>query len=192
MDQNIINLLKNGGVGILPRDTLYGLVGRALNQETVTKIYHLKGRSSHKPLIILISSVEDLKLFNISLSEKFANFLMKIWPNPLNVILPCPDKKFTYLHRGAQSLAFRIPDKADLLQILQAVGPLVAPSANPESLPPAQNLKEAKKYFGNQVNFYIDGGNLSSQPSTLITLENDQLKILRQGIFQIPKKDIVL
>lgn len=186
MNHSIISQIKNGKVGVIPTDTLYGLIGSALNQETVKRIYQTKDRSENKPFIILISSPEDLTLFDIQLDEKTKTFLQKLWPNPISVIFDCPDDKLAYLHQGTRSLAFRVPKDKKLLEILEQTGPLVAPSANPEGKPPAQTIKEAKQYFGNGVDFYVDNGKLTSLPSTLIKIEGRQVTILRQGVFQLP------
>ena len=133
MQTDIISLLKKGAVGVLPTDTLYGLVGKALDKNVAERIYRLKKRAPEKPFIILISDIEDLQLFNISLSPKIKNFLRQIWPNPVSVILPTRDKSLEFLHRGTQTLAFRIPKDETLLKIIKETGPLVAPSANPAS-----------------------------------------------------------
>ena len=180
---NIIQILKNDGVGVMATDTIYGLVGSALSKKAVERIYKLKKRTPSKPFIILISDFNDLKFFNIKIDQFTKKLLQKIWPNPVSVILPCNDAKFAYLHRETKTLAFRIPQKPDLLELLQQTVPLVAPSANPEGLPPAQTIKEAKKYFNDQVDFYQDEGKLISEPSTLIEIKNRKTNILRQGIY---------
>lgn len=182
----IIKQLSESELGVIPTDTIYGIVGLALNPQTVEKIYKLRKRSSRKPMIILISSLDDLKKFDIKLTQTQDDFLKKIWPNPVSVILACPSKKFRYLHRGTNSLAFRVPSDRKLVDILKEVGPLVAPSANFEGEPPSQTVTQAKKYFGDQASFYVDGGKLESSPSTLIQLNEDgSWKILRQGDFKL-------
>lgn len=67
-DTNLINTLKEGGVAVMPTDTIYGIVGQALNKDTVLRIYNLKKRAPEKPCIILIGDIEQLKLFSINLS----------------------------------------------------------------------------------------------------------------------------
>jgi len=71
-----------------------------------------------------------------------------------------------------------MPKNKELIEILRISGPLVAPSANPEGFKPAENIKEAKKYFGDKV-FYLNRGNLVSKPSKLIDLTGKNIKILR-------------
>ncbi len=182
-DKNLTQTLLKNDVAIIPTDTLYGLVGRALSKKAVEKIYKLKGRKPTKPLIILISSIKDLELFGIQHSHirKYVRMLKKVWPGAMSVILPCTNKKFEYLHRGTKSLAFRMPDDKKLLALIRKTGPLVAPSANPEGLSPAKNFLEAKKYFGENVSVYIDGGRKIGKPSTLVSLTGDTPIILRQG-----------
>lgn len=180
MNDEAIKILKNGGVGVLLTDTLYGLVGQALNEETVARIYKIKNRDGNKPLIILISSIEDLKLFEINVSEELKIRLESFWPGPTSIILPCQKEEFEYLHRGTNSLAFRLPKKDDLIEILQETGPLVAPSANPESLPPAQSTEEAEKYFSKNIDFYIKGPKPQNNPSKIIDLSDEAIKTIRK------------
>lgn len=187
--KKIIDLLKGGEVGVLPTDTLYGLVGSAMCKKAVEKIYELKKRDTSKPLIILIADLSDLKKFNINLTSQAKKFLESVWPGMVSVILPCPHKKFHYLHRGEMALAFRMPDYKELLGLLKASSPLVAPSANLEGDPPAETIKKAKKYFGNRASFYIDGGRLASEPSTLVKITGDKVEILRAGAGIVPKVD---
>lgn len=184
-DQEVVNLLESGKIVVIPTDTIYGIVGSALNPKTVEKIYQLRKRSSNKPFIILIFSLNDLNHFNIKLSDQQKKFLQKYWPNPLSVVLSCPDKKFKYLHRGENSLAFRVPKNYWLKKLLKQVGPLVAPSANFEGAKPPQTINDAKKYFGDKVSFYLDGGRLESEPSTVVQLKKEgSWKVLRQGKYK--------
>ncbi len=178
--------LKNRGIWVIPTDTIYGVVGSALEPDVVEKIYQLRKRSTDKPMIILISNLNDLNHFNIKLTDKQKEFLEKNWPNPLSVILSIHGKNFKYLHRETNSLAFRMPKKKELIELLQEVGPLVAPSANIEGEKVAETIDEARKYFGNSVDFYIDRGVIKGEPSTLISLNEDStFTVLREGPFRV-------
>ena len=177
-------LVKNG-IGVIPTDTLYGLVGRAQDRETVERVYRIKGRQPNKPLIVLISSLNDLLKFKVKADAKTKKVLEKYWPGKVSVILSCPNQEFEYLHRGTKTLAFRLPDYPELTHLITQVGPLVAPSANPEGLPPAKNIKEAMEYFGDEVDFYCAKGVLKSLPSTLIEVRGGKIKVLREGAVKI-------
>ncbi|MCX6753356.1 MAG: L-threonylcarbamoyladenylate synthase [Candidatus Nomurabacteria bacterium] len=178
--KGVIKSLKKDGIGIIPTDTLYGIVGSAFSKKAVEKIYKIKGRDENKPFIVLISSIKDLEKFGIQHPYKleFVRMLEKFWPGKVSVILSC--SKYKYLHRGENAIAFRLPNKKSLIELIKKTGPLVAPSANPQGMIPASNIKEAKKYFGDNVDFYVAGGTLKSKPSTLIKInKNGEIEVLR-------------
>lgn len=168
-------------------DTIYGLVGLALNPKTVERVYRLRQRDKNKPFIILIGSLADLVIFGINLGFYQKEILKKLWPGKVSIIFPCRKEKFRYLHRGGKTLSFRLPANKELLNLLITVGPLVAPSANPQGLKPAISIKEAEKYFGTKIDFYNDSGRLSGQPSTLIQIKNNKVIVLRMGAVKILK-----
>jgi L-threonylcarbamoyladenylate synthase len=200
-------LLKEGSIGVIPTDTIYGICTSAFNKKSVEKVYRLRRRNPSKPCIILISSFDDLKKFNVKLNSWQRKILEKLWPGKISVVLSTRIKRpnklpkssdrifgqnsgkvfgyysvnnLYYLHRGTNSLSFRLPKDKLILNILKISGPIIAPSANWEGYEPAKNIKEAKRYFGNKV-FYLDRGNLISKPSTLIDLRKKNIKILRKG-----------
>jgi len=183
IDKKIINILKTGGVGVLPTDTLYGLVGSAMKKTAVERIYQLKKRTPQKPFIILISDINDLKLFGVMLDVGVKKILKQFWPGPVSVILNCPNlqNNLVYLKPLAGTLAFRCPKDKWLHNLLKRTGPLVAPSANWEGAAPANNIEQAKRYFNDTVNFYLDAGELSGLPSTLIVIKDGKIEVLRQG-----------
>src|SRR3989344_5259641 len=140
---DIVRQIKNGEVGVIPTDTIYGLVGQAKNKAVVKKIYKIKKRNTRKPLIILIGKLADLRKFGIKLNKEEKKLVNQFWPGKVSIIFPALNNKFEYLHRGAKSLAFRLPKTKWLRNLLQKTGPLVAPSANPEKKPPAETIIEA-------------------------------------------------
>ncbi len=177
-----VKILKRGGIGVIPTDTIYGIVSSALSKKSVSKVYRLRKRSPDKPVIVLIDSKFDVRMFDINLNPRTANILNKLWPGPVSVILPCESKKFSYLHRGKKAIAFRMPKKTALLHFLTKTGPLIAPSANFEGEPSSKTIKEAQEYFGNKIDFYIDGGKLRTKPSTVVSINNGRVSVIRRGV----------
>jgi len=173
-------LLSEGAIGVIPTDTIYGICASALNKKAVQKVYKLRKRNLKKPCIILISTITDLKKFDVKLKNWQRKILEKIWPSKISVVLPSKSSKFFYLHRGTKTLAFRLPKNKLILEILKISGPLIAPSANFEGKNPAKTINEAKKYFKNKV-FYLNRGKLKSKPSTIIDLTSNKIKIIRKG-----------
>ncbi len=178
-DSRVTRTLKDGGVAVIPTDTIYGIVGSALLPKTVARIYQLRKRNMRKPMIVLVASIRELARFGVRLSPAVTRFLRGAWPGRVSVALPVHPsfaesyggqrgKKWEYLHRGTAYIAFRVPLKKTLRELLAKTGPLVAPSANLEGKPPAKSIREARKYFGTKVDCYVDGGELVRKPSTLV------------------------
>ena len=165
----VIQLLREGGCAVIPTDTIYGIVASALKQEAVEKVYAIKGRSPQKPCIILIDKAERMRDFGVD-----EGYIEKVraYPalGPTSFIVPTVRDDLAYLDRGTHTLAFRIPEPVALRELLLQTGPLIAPSANPEGMPPAATIREAQAYFGTSVGEYQDGGILQGAPSALIDL----------------------
>lgn len=173
---------------MLLTDTLYGIVGAALQPKAVERIYTLRKRNRTKPMIVLIASPKDLARFKVKLDHATKKILHTLWPGKVSVVLPCHGQRFAYLHRGTGAIAFRMPKNKMLISLIARTGPLVAPSANPAGLPPARTIAEAKRYFGDRVDFYVNGGRKKSRPSTVITIRKGVVTLLRAGATKIGGK----
>lgn len=171
-------LLEAGAVGVLPTDTIYGLAARALDQKAVARLYALKNRRN-KPGTVIASGLDQL--IGLGLNARQLKEAERFWPGPVSVIIDCPSKNLEYLRVGSKSLAVRIPKDEKLRHVLEKTGPLLTTSANTPDDPPSNTIEEAKSYFGDKVDFYIDGGNLSSRkPSKIITINDlGQVTVLR-------------
>ncbi len=168
----------------MPTDTIFGIVGTALDEKTVERIYAVRGRNPNKPLIVLISSLDELKQFDVDITDDVKETLESVWPGEVTVILPIQENallKWKYLHRDTGKIAFRLPRKEDLLQILKETGPLTAPSANLEGFPPAKNISEAKEYFKDMVDFYMEGESGGEISSTIIEYDGKDFTLIREG-----------
>jgi L-threonylcarbamoyladenylate synthase len=187
-DDELIQLIKKGLVGVLPTDTLYGIVCSALRRESVLELYRIRSRDLDKPVIILIDSLDKVLDFGIELSSQNRSFLESIVPASFTFLLKHNhDSRFEYLYGNSQYLSFRIPDNFELRNLLREVGPIVAPSCNPQGLEPAKNIEQALQYFENnsKVEFYVDAGALDNPASTIGIIENAKVDIIRQGGFMI-------
>lgn len=185
-DESLLSTLKKGGIVVMPTDTLYGIVGKALDMQVVERIYKLRKRAPDKPCIILIGDIGELKNFSIILSKEQKKAIEKYAlartvlasalasaEDPVSIVLDCADERFSYLHRGTKTLALRLPAQAGLRKFLKETGPLIAPSANTEGLPPSETIDEAKKYFGDRVDLYLDGGEIKGKASKVVRLHQD-------------------
>ena len=164
--------LLAGGLCILPTDTIYGIHCRAFDKEAVERVYKLKGRNYLKPFIVLIPDIYALQAFNFShsyldtLKEKAAS----LWPGPNSIVLPI---------ESGESLAFRIPNHPDLIELMIKTGPLISTSANPAGGIPANSIEQTIAYFGDNIELYLDRGKLVSPPSSVYKYDRETFVRLR-------------
>lgn len=178
---NDIKLIQTG-VGVLPTDTVYGLVAPAVNPDLVQRLYDLKSRE-RKPGTIIASNTQQL--IDLGVDPRYIKKVERYWPNPVSIVIPV-DESLTYLHQGVGSLAFRVVSNPEVSNLLNLTGPLLTSSANQPGDPVASTVAEARKYFGDQVDFYIDGGDLSERlASTIIKIDENGIVVLRQGSIEI-------
>lgn len=186
-------LLRAGKIGVMPSDTQYGMFCAASDAAAVARIYQIQKRDLVKQCVVLVASfeealeVEGLDRNTLLMAEKY-------WPGPVSVIVPCKKTTLPHINLGHGDIALRIPDYPELQALLAQSGPLMAPSANPQGLPPAETIQEAQAYFGDQADFYVDGGSIGERlASTIIRFTEDGLvETLRQGALTIDENGTVL
>ncbi|MCA9334227.1 L-threonylcarbamoyladenylate synthase [Candidatus Saccharibacteria bacterium] len=179
-DPKLAKLINDGAVGVLPTDTIYGLVASAGNKSAVSKLYALKARA-HKPGTGIASSTDQL--VELGIPKRYLSAVEQYWPGPVSVEIP---HDISYLNQDTGRQAFRVVSDEAIKGLLEKTGPLVTSSANDPGQPPAVNLKQAKDYFGDKVDFYVEGGDLSGRPpSTIIRVIDDAVEVVRQGAVKI-------
>ena len=163
------NAVKKGGVVIVPTDTVYGFSGDG------DKIRSIKGRSETKPFIQLIAKPEDLKLYT---DDTIPENLLSKWPGALTIIVN--DK------RGGTT-AFRCPGDEWLRHVISLCGaPIYSTSVNRSGKPVLDTEAGIVKEFGSEVDLIItDGDKKGAKPSTLVSIADGTIKVLRQGDVQI-------
>lgn len=178
-----VSVLKKGGVVIIPTDTVYGFSGivDVKNKDpffTDSKIRQIKGREESKPMIHLISKPEDIYLYT---DDKLPDVVLEKWPGALTVIVHL--KKDSPLNTNLQTVAFRCPGDKWIRSIIEKCGaPLYSTSVNRSGSPVLDEFATIEKEFCSEVDLLIDDGNKKgAMPSTLISIENGNIKVLRQG-----------
>lgn len=183
MLEDIVQKLQQPGVvGVIATDTIYGIVAQADDTAAVKRLYKLKHRE-HKPGTVIAASIEQLS--DLGLKARYLKAVAHFWPGAVSVIIPS-GPELDYLHQGKRGLAVRIPDDDRLRAFLEKTGPLLTSSANLPGEAPANTIDQAKAYFGQGVDFYDDGGDLSQHsPSTVVRIVDDAIEVLRQGAVTI-------
>lgn len=182
-------LFFNGGVFIYPTDTIYGFGGNPFNDEVLRKITRIKGRPDWKRYIHLIGSVEILMKYVEIKSEKFYDFLISIWPNPVSVVLKLNQQTRDIL--GSETGAFRIPNNRFCLKLLNEIKmPLISTSVNRSGKEPMNDPDMIIQEFGKEVDavFYSTKKSFF-EASTVIDLSDEKPKLIREG--KIKFSDIV-
>ena len=175
-------LLVPSALGVIPTDTVYGVVARAADPAAVARLYALKHRD-HKPGTLIAASVDQLVA--LGMKRRYLTAVEQFWPGAVSVVVPV-GAELDYLHQGIGSLAVRVPDHAALRALLQRTGPLLTSSANQPGEPPATTVAEARAYFGDKVDFYEEGGSLAGAlPSTVVRVVDDAIEVLRPGAVPI-------
>ena len=185
-------VLRKGGIVIIPTDTVYGFSGivdlkaAGTNFETDTKIRAIKGRAESKPLIQLIAKPEDIRLYT---DDEIPAELLSKWPGALTIIVHIKENSplAATAIPATRTVAFRCPGDAWLREIIaRCEAPIFSTSVNRSGQPVLDTTAAITKEFSSEADLIIDDGDKKGAlPSTLVTIENSQVRVLRQGSVKI-------
>ena len=190
--KEIIDVINNDGIVIMPTDTIYGIVAKATNEDVIKRVYSLKKRDDRKPMLILVSDNEMLKNYVSSINKVEQTLIDNLWPGPLTIIF---DKKniSDLLTGGLSTVGIRIPNNKEMLDIISSVGvPLLSTSVNLSGEKSATCVSNINKTMLDNVDFVYDNGECNDVPSTIIRVVNGEVKILREGIISKEKIENVI
>lgn len=181
--QQAILILKNGGVGVYPTDTLYGLGADAFNEEAVGRIYRIKQRPSHQPLSLLLADKSELVRVVDGFPEIARILAECFWPGGLTLVVPRLPSVPDWVAVGGDTVAVRVPDHPITLELIRALGsPLIGTSANLSGLPGCTTADEVRSCMGDEVDFILDGGICPGGiESTIVDVSGKSPVILREG-----------
>jgi tRNA threonylcarbamoyl adenosine modification protein (Sua5/YciO/YrdC/YwlC family) len=169
-------VLDEGGVVVIPTDTVYGLAARLDRPKAIDKIFKLKGRPRSKPLPILVPDIKTARTL-AEFDKDALEMAMKSWPGAVTIVVrtteDVPD-----IGGDGTTVGLRMPDHPFTLNLLRECGPLAATSANPSGNPTGAVLQEVLLDLGNGPGIYVDGGTLNSPPSRVISMLGEP-RILR-------------
>ena len=187
-------LLKSGGLVVLPTETVYGLGADATNKEAVARIYKVKGRPADHPLIVHIHSMQSLADWADEIPNYAISLARDFWPGPMTLILKRSLLAEDFVTGGQPTVGLRVPDHAIALALLSAFAiiggqGIAAPSANRfghVSPTTAKAVQEEIGEFLDQSDRILDGGPSSvGVESTIIDCTSDAPRILRPGAITI-------
>ncbi len=177
------DIIKKGGLVVIPTETVYGLGGDGTNRDSARKIYEAKGRPSDNPLIIHISSPEQAEKFAHT-NKTYYKLAEACMPGPLTVVLPKKDTVPSEVTGGLDTVAIRCPSHPTARAIISASGvPIAAPSANTSGKPSPTRAEHVAADLDGKVDMIIDGGECEiGLESTIVMVNSDEsLTLLRPG-----------
>ena len=180
----ITDAITRGGVIAFRTDTFYGLGADPFNPSAIQTIKQLKGREEGKPILVLISDLEQLQRLISHTSAAFESLAKNFWPGPLTIVGPANPALPAGLTAGSKTVGVRLPedDKVRLL-VRGCGGALTATSANPSGSPPARTAADVYGYFGERIEFIVDGGAAKTdQPSTVVDVTEPHTRLIREGV----------
>lgn len=179
--------IRRGGIVCFPTEGTYGLAVRAEDGEALARLFALKGRPRGSPFALIAPGEEAARSFARAWPERAAA-LAAHWPAPLTLVLPARRDLPGEIVGPGGGVGVRVSPHPFADALARAVGaPITATSANPAGARPAESIEEARRYFGDAVELYADGGpSARSEPSTVIALdERGGAEILRAGAFDL-------
>jgi L-threonylcarbamoyladenylate synthase len=176
-------LLEQGDLVGIPTETVYGLAANALNAEAVVKIFRTKNRPEFDPLIVHVSSFDQVKLLVSDFPAPLLELAAHFWPGPLTLLLPKKPLVPDIVTSGLDTVGIRMP-KHPLTQKLlaQLDFPLAAPSANPFGYISPTKASHVNDQLGDSIPYILDGGSCDvGLESTIVGMEGEQVVVYRIG-----------
>ena len=178
-----LRALKRGEVIVFPTETFYGLGADALNRDAVEGIVSIKGRNPDSPIAVIVADREMLDQVVIDVPALAKKLIGRFWPGPLTLVLPTkPDLPVPLLNRDGK-IGVRVSSHPIATRLTRELGrPITATSANPTGKEPARTIQEARSYFADKIEVFLDGGMLTGRKgSTVVELIEGKLRIIREG-----------
>ncbi|MBI5801684.1 MAG: threonylcarbamoyl-AMP synthase [Verrucomicrobia bacterium] len=182
--QRAAESLRAGEVVALPTETVYGLAANALDPLAVAKIYELKGRPAHNPIIVHVDGLEMARACVREWPEAAQRLAGAFWPGPLTIVLPRAAVISDLVTAGGDTVGVRWPQHPFMRAVIRACGfPLAAPSANLSNQLSPTNADHVCRQLGGRLRLIVDGGHSNvGIESTVVDLAANPPRVLRPGM----------
>lgn len=187
-------IIKEGGLVAFPTETVYGLGANALNAEAVGKVYTAKGRPSDNPMIVHISSKDDILKLTPRITADMQKLMDAFWPGPLTMVLPALEIIPKVTTGGLDTVGIRMPSEPAAAELIRLSGvPIAAPSANLSGKPSPTSYKHVADDLDGRIDGIIAGGDCDAGiESTVVDMTEEVPSVLRPGIITAEQLSEVL
>lgn len=182
------DLLRAGGVVALPTETVYGLAANAFDARAVARIYAIKGRPAHNPIIVHVAGIEMARACVAVWPESASLLARSFWPGPLTLVLPRAPVVPDIVTAGGATVGVRWPSHPFIQAVIRACGfPLAAPSANLSNAISPTTAEHVRRHLDRELSLIVDGGSADvGIESTVIDLSTMPPRVLRPGMIHEP------
>jgi L-threonylcarbamoyladenylate synthase len=182
--QRAASLLRAGELVALPTETVYGLAANALDARAVERIFEVKGRPAHNPIIVHVASIDMAKRCVADWPALAGSLAKAFWPGPLTLVLPRAKEIPAAITAGGSTVGVRWPSHPFIQAVIHECGfPLAAPSANLSNRVSPTNAEHVRKSLGNKIRLIVDGGQAQiGIESTVLDISNTPPRLLRPGM----------
>lgn len=185
-----VEVLRAGGIGAYPTDTVYGLGARIDLETAIAKVFEAKGRDYRQPLPVLIADSRQLSLVAAEVPLIAQKLAQRFWPGGLTLVLLKSPRISRLISAGGDTIAVRLPAHPVPVALSRRLGvPITGTSANISGQPSPVTAEQVAAQLSDRVDFIVDGGRCpGGKESTIVDLTRDPPQILREGA--IPREDV--
>lgn len=181
--KQIVQIINNGGLVILPTDTVYGIMGDALNKNSIAKVNNAKKRGQNKLLILLVDGIEMAKKYTKDINELEAFLFEKYSKYSLTIELQKSDKLPKEYNPDVTYVGIRIPHNDDLIKIIKMLGrPIFSTSANISGQPIVTDISMLDSDLKSYIDYIYDAGTINNLASTILKVCDGKVVIIRDGL----------
>jgi L-threonylcarbamoyladenylate synthase len=185
--------VQQGGLVILPTDTVYGIGADAFDHAAVQALLDAKGRGRQMPPPVLVSAVTTLEALASGVPAYVESLTEEFWPGALTLVCTQQPSLTWDLGETRGTVAVRMPDHEVALALLERTGPLAVSSANLTGHPAATDAATADAMLGDRVGVVLDGGTSpQAEASTILDVRGPSPRVLRLGAVSVAELNVVL
>jgi tRNA threonylcarbamoyl adenosine modification protein (Sua5/YciO/YrdC/YwlC family) len=176
-----VDILRQGGIIVYPTDTYYGLGCDLFNKRGIERIYDIKRRSRKQPFSFICADLKEISRY-ARVSDYAYKTMRRLLPGPYTFILEASRLVPKIILPKRLTTGIRVPDDAICLALVRELGqPIISTSVSDEHGEILNSPQEIDKKFRHCVDLVIDGGMLVAEPSSVISLVDDRVEVIRTG-----------
>ena len=178
----VAEVLLNGGVAIIPTDTVYGIAARVADAEAVARLFAIKRRPHTVALPVFVENLEGIVDAGGRLPVSAQTLAHAFWPGALTLVIPALASMAERVGSSTGTIGFRLPDDDFVQELVVRTGPLAVTSANEHGEPPMTSPEQVRSAFATaDIDVWVDGGIREGVVSTVVACRDDGYEILRSG-----------